>query len=210
VRLRQFTDYSLRVLMYLALCEGAQARIQDVAAAYGISRNHLMKVVNTLAREGLVAATRGKGGGIRLALPSGRISVGHVVRRLEQDCPVECFGAPSRCRIASACRLYGVLEAGFAALYDVLDRTSLAELTADGPALRALLGLPPAGAAPSGSPGSAGAGYRLKPEPSARVAAGRTRGTGSSTQPRVSRRPDPEAALSPPRRVSRLPGPGMA
>ncbi|TAM42964.1 MAG: Rrf2 family transcriptional regulator [Burkholderiaceae bacterium] len=130
MRLTTFTDYSLRVLMYLALQDDRLATIQEIARAYGISESHLMKVVHQLARSGVVETVRGKGGGLRLALEPAQIRLGRVVRQAEGDGPiVECLsGEPAQCRIAQLCRLPGVLVRAFDALYAELDRYTLADL----------------------------------------------------------------------------------
>ncbi len=132
MRLTSFTDYTLRVLIYLGAHqqEGRLATIGDIAAAYGISENHLMKVVHHLAREGHVETVRGKGGGMRLARAPEKINIGAVVRGAEEDLAlVECFqqgGQP--CPIASACTLSGLMERALGAFFEVLDRQTLADL----------------------------------------------------------------------------------
>jgi Rrf2 family transcriptional regulator, nitric oxide-sensitive transcriptional repressor len=129
MKLTSFTDYTLRVLMYLALEPDRLATIQEVAQAYGISENHLMKVVHHLAKTGVVESLRGKGGGIRLAMPAEKIRVGRVVREAEGGGPiVECFSDHDTCRITPECRLAGVLARAFKALYESLDRYTLADL----------------------------------------------------------------------------------
>lgn len=144
MHLTAFSDYSLRVLMYLALHPGRLVTIAEVASAFGISRNHLMKVVHALASSEDVQSVRGKGGGLRLARAPEAIRLGEVVRRSEGDTPiVACLGPeePAACCIAPVCRLRGALVEGFAALYEALDRTTLADLVAEPQPLRlALLG----------------------------------------------------------------------
>jgi len=129
MKLTTFTDYSLRVLMYLALEPDRLATIQGVAEAYGISENHLMKVVHHLSKSGVVESVRGKGGGIRLALPASEIRLGAVIRATEGDgYVVECFAEHHQCRIAPDCKLAGVLARAFAGLYEYLDQYTLADL----------------------------------------------------------------------------------
>jgi Rrf2 family nitric oxide-sensitive transcriptional repressor len=130
MRLTVFSDYTLRVLMYLALDRTRLATIPEIANAYGISESHLMKVVHQLARAGIVESVRGKGGGIRLARVPEEIRLGEIVRASEGNAPiVECLsGAPQACRITSSCRLKGILVDAFEALYDSLDQRTLAAL----------------------------------------------------------------------------------
>ena len=111
MRLTAYTDYGLRLLMYVAMKADELATIQEVADAYGISKNHLMKVAYDLGQHGFIETVRGRGGGLRLARPAARIGLGDVVRCMEGDFTmVECF-APGAdgCRITRACRLKGVL-----------------------------------------------------------------------------------------------------
>lgn len=144
MRLTTFTDYSLRVLMFLAAQPGGRATIAQIARAFGISKNHLMKVVHFLGQEGFLANVRGKGGGLGLARPPEKISLGSVVRLTEQSVPAECFEAgSSRCCIAPACELRGVLDEAVNAFYEVLDRRSLAEVVRNRHALAKLLLLEP-------------------------------------------------------------------
>src|ERR1700743_3445020 len=92
MRLTSYTDFSLRVLMYLALHPDRRPTIAEIAGRYGISRTHLMKVVHQLGLKGYVETVRGKGGGLRLARPMTEITVGEVVRRMEPDMAlVACF-----------------------------------------------------------------------------------------------------------------------
>lgn len=130
MRLTTFTDYTLRVLMYLAIDPERRATIPEIAGAYGISENHLMKVVHRLAGSGLIESVRGKGGGVRLLRPAAEIRLGQVIRAAEGDVAiVECFSPESNaCRITPACRLKGILAEGFGALYRTLDNYTLADL----------------------------------------------------------------------------------
>ena len=132
MRLTQWTDYTLRVLMYCAASEGrAQpVTISEVAQGYGISRSHLMKIVQQLAAAGLLETTRGRGGGMRLMRPAADINVGAVVRATETDFTlVECFRPETNaCRLSSHCRLRGVLHQAMQAFLQVLDGVTLADL----------------------------------------------------------------------------------
>lgn len=141
MRLTTFSDYTLRVLIYLAVEPGRRATIPEMAAAYGISENHLMKVVHRLARGGVIESVRGKGGGVRLARDPAAIRLGQVLRASEGEGPiVECFSATdSHCRIAPACRLAKILGDAFAGLYATLDAYSVADLVANGKELGPLL-----------------------------------------------------------------------
>lgn len=130
MRLTTFTDYSLRVLMYLAAHPGRRARIAELAQAFGMAENHVVKVVHFLGRAGWLVNVRGHGGGTELACDPVRIGIGAVVRATE-GAPVlaACF-ADSRgdCAIAPACRLRGVLDEALTAFYAALDRYSHADL----------------------------------------------------------------------------------
>lgn len=130
MRLTTFSDYTLRVLMYLALERTRLVTISELGRAFAISGNHLMKVVQELSRHGLIESVRGRGGGLRLALEPEAIKLGEVVRRSESDAPlVECLSAAtSSCRIAPACRLQGVLVDALDAFYASLDEYTLADL----------------------------------------------------------------------------------
>jgi Rrf2 family nitric oxide-sensitive transcriptional repressor len=133
MRLTTFTDYSLRVLMYVAAREDGRATIADVAAAFSISENHLTKVVHFLGKGGFLANVRGRGGGLRLAMPARSIGVAHVVRAAEGAIrPAECFDpSPAACAIARACRLRGVLSEAVQAFYGVLEQYTLEDLVAE-------------------------------------------------------------------------------
>jgi Rrf2 family nitric oxide-sensitive transcriptional repressor len=145
MRLTSFTDYSLRVLMYLAADPDRRATIGEIAAAFGISENHLVKVVHFLGKAGLLDNLRGRGGGIALARAPEAVNVGAVVRMTEGDAvPAECFDrAANTCCIVRACELRGVLAEAVDAFHAVLDRYTLADITANGRALARALAIEP-------------------------------------------------------------------
>jgi Rrf2 family nitric oxide-sensitive transcriptional repressor len=128
VKLTRYTDYALRVLMHLAARPERLSSIGEIARSYGISQNHLMKVVHDLRKAGYVAAVRGRTGGIRLAKPPSEINVGEVVRHTEEGFDLVDCGS---CIIAPACGLTGVLGEALRAFMHTLDRHTLADLVAD-------------------------------------------------------------------------------
>nr|WP_217911038.1 Rrf2 family transcriptional regulator [Myxococcus sp. AM011] len=130
VHLTLHADYSLRVLLYLAARPGRLASTQELADAYGISKHHLVRVVQTLSGEGFVEVKAGRSGGVTLARPTKDISVGKVLRAAEPDFElVECFNRETNtCPIAPACGLKGVLSEAREAFLAVLDRYTLADL----------------------------------------------------------------------------------
>jgi Rrf2 family nitric oxide-sensitive transcriptional repressor len=132
MQLTRYTDYSLRVLIYLALEPDRVATIEEISRAYEISRAHLMKVVRELGQAGFLETIRGRGGGIRLARAPEDIRVGDVIRHAEGSLAlVECFdGGAGHCRIEPACGLRPILDEALAAFLGTLDRYSLADLVA--------------------------------------------------------------------------------
>lgn len=125
----RYTDYSLRVLMYVALKEKEISTIRAIAESYGISRNHLMKVVQALNNKGYLTATRGKNGGLRLNRRAEDINIGALVRDTEQSQPlVECFNTADHCVITPACQLKFALAEALEAFFKTLDKYSLADL----------------------------------------------------------------------------------
>lgn len=129
MRVTRYTDYSLRVLMYVALKGDELSTIAEIAEAYNISKNHLMKVVNQLANKGYLHAVRGKNGGMRLGYAPEKINIGKLVRDTEQDLElVECFGKNNECVITPACELKHVLAQALEAFFSSLDSYTLADL----------------------------------------------------------------------------------
>jgi Rrf2 family nitric oxide-sensitive transcriptional repressor len=141
MQLTLFTDYSLRVLIFLALDPERSVPTAEIARAFGISRNHLLKVVRSLVAHGLVRSTRGVGGGLRLARPANEIRVGQLVRRMEPATPLlECFDLKTnRCPIVPACALKRVLARALSAFHAELDRHTLSDLVAQREGLVGLL-----------------------------------------------------------------------
>lgn len=140
MKLTSFTDYSLRVLIYLASQPGQRATIAGIAAAFAVSENHLVKVVHFLGKTGWLANVRGKGGGLALGELPERIGIGEVVRQTEGHSVVaECFGEDGQCCIAPVCHLRGVLGEAVDAFYAVLDRYTLADLVRNRKQLASIL-----------------------------------------------------------------------
>jgi Rrf2 family nitric oxide-sensitive transcriptional repressor len=130
MHLTKFTDYSLRTLMFLGAHPDRLCTIAEIAQAYGISGNHLMKVVNRLATAGYVEAVRGKGGGIRLARAPHLIHVGEVVRAMEDRFDiVECFNEEHQnCPLLPGCALKSLLGDAQRHFMATLDRYTLQDV----------------------------------------------------------------------------------
>jgi Rrf2 family nitric oxide-sensitive transcriptional repressor len=143
LRLTVYTDYALRLLMYLALKEDGLATIAEIAASYGISRNHLMKVAYELGAAGYIETVRGRGGGLRLAKAAESIRLGDVVRRTEPDMAlVTCFKpVDAPCAIKRCCMLRVALERACIAFIEVLDGYSLSDLVRPRNRLRTMLSI---------------------------------------------------------------------
>jgi Rrf2 family nitric oxide-sensitive transcriptional repressor len=135
--LNLFTDYSLRVLMYAALPGHERFSLDAVSSAYGISRDHVAKVVQYLVRGGYLNSQRGRGGGISIAKPPSEIRVGTIVRETESNTPLlECFHPPTNgCRLIGRCRLQMVMRKALDAFFAELDEVTLADLTGNPQAL---------------------------------------------------------------------------
>ena len=131
MRLAEYTDYTLRVLMYCAARPQQLVTIGELADHHAVSKNHLMKIVNDLARQGVLETMRGRGGGLRLLKDPASIRVGDVVRASETDFRlVECFDASTNlCGLSPSCRLKQVFDAALRAYFRELDAATLADIT---------------------------------------------------------------------------------
>ena len=139
MKLTRFTDYSMRVLIYLGL-QGGRVTIREISESYGISRNHLMKVVSMLTRMGYLNARRGPGGGIALARPASEICLADVIIDMEDDLNmVECFCDDVNCAIMAACELKYVLTKALNSYLDTLRSYTLADLIKPKQKLQGLL-----------------------------------------------------------------------
>lgn len=142
MRLTLYTDYSLRVLLYIGI-KGTEklSTVQEVSDAYGISKNHLTKVVHELGKLGLIETVRGRGGGFRLNMAPKEINVGDVVRKMEDDFHlVECFNcATNKCVITPVCKLKDVLHEALNAYFKVLDSYTLADFVENNEGLATIL-----------------------------------------------------------------------
>lgn len=127
MQLTRHSDYSLRVLIFLALRPGELSRVAEIAEAFNVSHNHLVKVVNNLSRLGYIRSVRGHGGGIELCRDPDSITVGGIIRQTEKSLDVINCAEPY-CPILPACRLKGALNEATEAFLDVLDQYTLSDL----------------------------------------------------------------------------------
>jgi Rrf2 family nitric oxide-sensitive transcriptional repressor len=133
MHLTRYSDYSLRVLIFLGIKGKTLATIPEIAGAYGISRGHLMKVVHTLGQLGYIETLRGRGGGLKLGMAPEKIGVGQVLRQTEESFAlVDCFSTDKaserHCAITPACKLRGMLAEAMQAFLRVLDQYTLADI----------------------------------------------------------------------------------
>lgn len=143
MRLTYFSDYAFRVLMYLSVTRDRRCTIREISGAYGISRAHLMKVVNLLTREGFITAQRGPSGGLTMAIPPEDIRLGDVIRKTEDDLGlVECFRPENTCRLTPACALAPALSRAMTAFLTELDKQTIADLVNKPQPIRRLLEIP--------------------------------------------------------------------
>jgi len=133
MKLTTYTTYALRVLQLAALRDPELVRVDDVVAVHGLARPHVVKIVHALGRAGYLETKRGRGGGFRLGRPPERIVVGEVVRMTEGELDlVECFHPETNtCPLIGVCRLSTALQAATAAFMDVLDRLTVADISAN-------------------------------------------------------------------------------
>ncbi|HUH56376.1 MAG TPA: Rrf2 family transcriptional regulator [Rhodanobacter sp.] len=141
MRLTTYTDFCLRVLIYVAVRPDPLPTIPQIAESYGISRNHLMKVVHELGQAGYLTTTRGKGGGIRLARPAESMVLGELIRQTEPDMAMTPCMDPlaAECVIVSACKLKRAMQEARDAFLNVLDGYTLADLAQNQGVLNQLL-----------------------------------------------------------------------
>ncbi len=128
MQITRYSDYSLRVLMYLAIHANKKCNISEIADAFNISRNHLVKIVHHLAKMKLIDTVRGRGGGIQLAVKADDIRIGEIVRQTEQTLEIVECNKPG-CPLLPACKLKRVLNEAKQAFFQVLDEYTVADLT---------------------------------------------------------------------------------
>ena len=142
MRLTLWTDYALRTLIYVGAKGGRLSTIGEIAASFGVSKTHLMKIVSKLGQQGYLETVRGKGGGLRLARPPEEIGVGTLVRETEEELAViGCLAETGFCRIERCCVLREALREATLAFLRTLDAYTLADLLAPGARLIDNLGL---------------------------------------------------------------------
>jgi Rrf2 family nitric oxide-sensitive transcriptional repressor len=167
MHLTMFSDYAMRLALYLGSHPGRLVSVEEVGRAFGISRNHLVRVVQTLTELRVVESQRGRGGGMRLAKPPSEINVGWLIRRTEPHFNVvECFDpATNTCPIAPACGLRGALQRAQQAFLGVLDEYTLDRLLTRRSDLVVLLNPPAPG---EGTAGDAAGDRKDGPQPKRR------------------------------------------
>ena len=140
MKLTQYSDLGLRMLMYLALRYGNTSTIQEVSVRFAVSKNHMVKISHQLTKSGLIESVRGRNGGVRLARPPESISVEEALYATEDNFDlVECFGPDNHCIISDVCKLSGVLNNARKAFFSVLRQVSLADLVKGGRTLEKTL-----------------------------------------------------------------------
>lgn len=163
MRLAEYTDYTLRVLMYCAARPQRLVTITELAEQHAVSRNHLTKIVSDLGRQGMLETLRGRGGGMRLGKAPAQIRIGDVVRAAESDFRmVECFDPNTNtCTLNPTCRLKHVFHDALRAYFRELDGKTLADLV---PSAAAPIALPPRRRAPAAATPSSPSRRRKEPQ----------------------------------------------
>lgn len=139
MRITQFTDYSLRVLLYLGL-KGERATVAEITKSFRISRNHLVKVVHHLSQKGYIESFKGKAGGIQLARDPKVIRIGDFVAEMEPLELLECFNPKTNtCPIQGVCRLEQVIHSGAKAFLETLNQNTLGDFLVSSPSREARL-----------------------------------------------------------------------
>lgn len=129
MQLTRFSDYSIRLLVLLALNDGQAITVAAAAEHLGISKNHLIKVANLLVRAGYLLAVRGRKGGVRLSRPPSQITIGEVLRSTEPGfCLVECIATPGSCSLERVCGVPTYLHSGMHAFLAVMDGAKLSDV----------------------------------------------------------------------------------
>lgn len=132
MRLTNFSDYALRMLMFAASSGERLITIEEAARTFGVSKTHLNKVANTLTRGGFLKAVRGRSGGLMLGVPPEAIRIGDVIRLTEPDFAlVECFATGNQCVLTPCCKLAGMLGEAMSSFQKTLDRYTLADIVLD-------------------------------------------------------------------------------
>lgn len=132
MRLTQFSDYALRLMMFAAANEGRLVTIDETAKTYNISQEHLKKVANQLTKTGFLSATRGRFGGLQLAQSASTIKLGDIVRATEPDFAIaECMSDNNNCKITSHCKLKHALKHALRSFLEILDQYTLHDIAID-------------------------------------------------------------------------------
>jgi Rrf2 family nitric oxide-sensitive transcriptional repressor len=133
MKLTNFTDYGLRSLMYLAAHQDKLSTVKEISEYYGLSRNHLVKVIYRLSQLGWIESKKGKGGGIRLTNNAQELRLGDIVKRLESNIHlVECFNHDkNKCKITSTCQLRHYLYEAYHSFISILNKYTLADTVKD-------------------------------------------------------------------------------
>ena len=142
MRLTRQTNYAMRILMYCAANQDRLSRIPEIAAAYSGSELFLFKILQPLVENGLVETVRGRNGGVKLGKPAQEITLFDVVRVTEESFAMaECFESDTECPLVDSCALNSALREALNAFFEVLGRHTIADLVAERPDMRGLLGI---------------------------------------------------------------------